>query len=569
MSETPLRDKSDWDEVVDFAVVGSGAAGLTGALVAADRGARTLVIEKSSYYGGATAISGGAVWVPDNYLMDEIGVSDSLAEGLAYLEGATAGSSTPERLRAYLEEAPVMLQSLAATSHVLFQPVPAYPDYYPEAEGGKAGGRTIEPALFNATKLGAELANLRPGAQHRRFGFLTLMARDMGMLIAGGLPLYWKVFRDGLLYYGNLRARIRRLGNTRLTVGRSLIARLRLSLLERNVPLLLGTPLVELIEEDGRVVGLLAERNGRPIKIRAEKGVLLAAGGFERNAGLRQAHQAAPIGDTWTAGPESNTGDTIPIAQKLGASFKLLDDAWWTPVLTPPGQPTWVMVIEKGLPNGMMVNDAGERFMNEAAPYNDVVKAMYAANSAETPCIPAHLIFDATFRARYPVGGIAPSYAMPDRMLSPELKEFMVRDRTLAGLARKIGVNPAGLEQTVERFNQFAREGIDHDFGRGKSLHDRYYGDPRVDPNPCLGAIEKPPFYSIEVHPGDLGTKGGVVTDADARVMRGSEPIPGLYAAGNCSASVMGNTYPGAGGTIGPAMTFAWIAARHATKSEA
>ncbi len=566
MATTREQDGSAWDEVVDFAVVGSGGAGMTGALIAAQRGARTLVIEKSACFGGATAISGGAIWVPNNHLMAGIGVSDSLEEALTYLEKATAGTSTTERLRAYLEQAPVMVRTLAETSHVAFEPVPTYPDYYPEAEGARPGGRTIEPARFNARKLGAELANMRPMVYARRIPFLSIMARDMMMFIAGGLPFYLRALKDALLYYGNLPARIAGFGNTRLTVGRSLAARLRLSLMDHNVPLHLNTRLTELIEEDGRVVGLVAERNGQPIRIRAEQGVLLAAGGFEQNAELRQKHQAAPIGNEWTAGPESNTGDTIAIAEKLGASFDLLNESWWMPVVCPPDMPAWVMVIEKGLPKGIIVNGVGERFMNEGAPYNDVVKAMYAANRPEAPSIPGHLVFDATFRARYPVAGVDPSYAMPDSALTPELKEFMVSAPTVAGLANEIGVDPAALERSVVRFNEFARKGKDSDFGRGASLQDRYYGDPRVGPNPCLGTIEKPPFYSVKVQPGDIGTKGGLRTDTKARVLRDNdEPIPGLYASGNCSASVMGATYPGAGGTIGPAMTFAWIAARDAT----
>ncbi len=219
MSRNAVADDSGWDEVVDFVVVGSGAAGLTGALVAAERGARTLLIEKSDYYGGATALSGGAIWVPNNHLMGAIGVKDSLEEGLVYLEAATAGSSSTERLRAYLEEAPAMVRSLAETSHVVFEPVPSYPDYYPEADGGKPGGRTIEPARFNAMKLGDELSSLRPLVHERRIRCLSLMARDMAKLIAGGIPLYLRVAKDTVLYYANLRARIRRLGNTRLTVG--------------------------------------------------------------------------------------------------------------------------------------------------------------------------------------------------------------------------------------------------------------------------------------------------------------------------------------------------------------
>jgi 3-oxosteroid 1-dehydrogenase len=568
LASNPAEDSS-WDQTVDFLVVGSGAAGLTGALAAADRGARVLVIEKSRYYGGATALSGGAIWVPGNHLMEEIGIEDSLEEGLLYLDAATAGTSSRGRLLTYLEEAPAMVRDLAETSHVIFEPVADYPDYYPELAGGKAGGRTIEPARFNAMRLGDELDHLRPSLHSRRMRFLSLMARNVAKLIAGGLPLYRKVAKDALFYYGNLPARMRRLDNTRLTLGRSLVARLRLSLMERKVPLLLETRIVELIEENGRIMGAVAESGGRPLRIRARRGVLLAAGGFERNADLRRTHQPAPIGTDWSAGPESNTGDTIEIGEKIGADFDLLHEAWWTPVLRAPGDAAaWVMVIEKGLPGGIIVNAAGERFMNEAAPYNDVVKAMYAANRPEAPSIPGHLIFDARFRKRYPVGSVEPSYTMPDRKLSPNLKQFLTSDSTLSGLAEKIGVDPKGLERTVERVNEFARIGKDSDFGRGESLQDRYYGDPRTTPNPCLGPILEPPFYSVEVQPGDLGTKGGLRTDEKARVLRSDGGIiEGLYASGNCSASVMGSSYPGAGGTIGPAMTFGWIAGREAITS--
>jgi len=556
-----------WDETVDFLVVGSGAAGLTGAIVAHDGGARTLVVEKSEWYGGSTAISGGAIWVPGNHLMSELNVSDSKEEALEYLEAATRGTSSSERLSAYIDAAPEMVRYLEDNSRVRFEAVPDYPDYYPEARGGKARGRTIEPAIFDARELGEELARMRRLPHGFRMPFLAIRARNVRMLISGGMPLYRFVASEAVRYYTNIEARARKLGNTRLTLGRSLVARLRRSLMDREVPLWLDTSLRELVSEGGKVVGAVLEREGRLLRVRAKSGVLLASGGFERNAAMRRLHQPAPIGADWTAGCESNTGDAISIAQGLGASCDLLEEAWWTPVIREPGDDAvWVMVIEKGLPGGIIVNAAGERFMNEAAPYNDVGKAMYAANKPGEPSIPGHLIFDATFRSRYPVGSVEPSYLLPDSKLSPDLRAFMSIDESLEGLARKIGVDPQGLVRTVERFNRFARTGRDSDFGLGESLQDRYYGDPRAKPNPSLGPLEQPPFYSVEVHPGDLGTKGGLCTDVRARVMdEAGDSISGLYAAGNCSASVMGCSYPGAGGTIGPAMTFAWLAAREAT----
>lgn len=561
-----MPGSSSWDEVVDFLVVGSGAAGLTGAVIAHDHGARCLVIEKSASYGGATAISGGAIWVPLNDLMTEAGVRDSFAEALAYLEEATAGSSSTERLTRYLEEAPLMVRYLDKNSHVRFESVLGYPDYYPEAAGGSAGGRTIEPARFNAMELGDEFSRMRPLPHNYRMPFLSVRSQDVRMFITGGFPVYRFVFGSAFRYYTNLKARFKGLGNTRLTLGRALVGRLRLSLLDRDVPIFLNTQLRELVVENGRVAGVVAERDGEPLRIRADRGVLLAAGGFEKNAEMRRRYQPAPIGAEWTAGPDPNVGDTMAISETIGASFDLLDDAWWAPVMRGPDEDApRVMVIEKGLPGGMIVNGLGERYMNEAAPYNDVVKSMYAANRPDAPTMPSYLIFDSTFRKRYPIGSVEPSYSTPDSKLSPEQRKFITIDDTLTGLAGKIGVDPERLTKSVSRQNDFARKGDDLDFGRGRSLQDRYYGDSRVGPNPCLAPIEKPPFYSVEVQAGDLGTKGGLRTNPDARVLRGDDTlIEGLYASGNCSASVMGTTYPGAGGTIGPAMTFAWVAARHA-----
>lgn len=560
-----------WDEEVDWLVVGSGAAGMTSALRAADLGARTLVVEKSSRYGGSTAMSGGAIWVPANPGMAAQGVPDSREEGLRYLEHIVAGRVPSARLAAYVEAAPRMVGYLAERSHVAFEPVPAYCDYYAEAPGGKPGARTIEPPEFDALRLGAERTHQRPGLEHSRpLHFMSIKASEVPTLLRGGLPRLLLVARKAAGYYLNVSARCSGAGNTCYTLGAALVARLRLSLLDRGVSLWRDSPLRELIRQDGRVAGALIERNGRPVRVRALRGVMLAAGGFEKNAALRQRYQEMPIGAEWAAGCPANEGDAILLAEQIGAALDLMDQAWWCPVFMAAGDSgPRVIVMEKGMPGSILVDAAGRRFMNESSPYNDFVKGMYAAHRTGTAAIPAHLVFDATFRQRYPVGPVRPGSIQPDAALRPVLREqFLARADSLAGLAAAIGVDPAGLEATVSRFNGFARRGRDEDFGRGETLSDRYYSDPAVSPNPCLAPLETPPFYAVKVYPGDLGTKGGIVTDRDARALDVSgQPIPGLYAAGNCSASVMGETYPGAGGTIGPAMVFGFLGAEHACAS--
>jgi 3-oxosteroid 1-dehydrogenase len=339
--------------------------------------------------------------------------------------------------------------------------------------------------------------------------------------------------------------------------------------MDRGVPVWLNTKLDDLIEANGAIVGAVVTREGRTLRIGARKGVLLAAGGFERNAELRQKYQPGPTGSEWTAGTETNTGDTIAIGQRIGASFDLLEDSWWCPVFRAPGDELRrVLIFERSLPGGIVVDSLGRRFMNEAAPYNDAVKTIYAANSGEASTIPAYLIFDRRFRRKYPVGPIFPSAMLPDWAVNKKYDGFMKRDDSLEGLAAQLGIDAEGLEKSVDRFNGFARAGKDEDFGRGDSAQDRYYTVLADGPNPNLATVEQGPFYGCELWPGDLGTKGGLRTDLHARVLRESgETIPGLYATGNCSAAVMGHTYPGAGGTLGPAMTFGFRAAEHASES--
>jgi 3-oxosteroid 1-dehydrogenase len=302
-----------------------------------------------------------------------------------------------------------------------------------------------------------------------------------------------------------------------------------------------------------------ATRDGEPLLIGARRGVLIATGGFERDEEMRRRYQREPVSAQWTTGAPENTGDGIRAGLAAGAATGLMDDAWWGPAIPLPSGP-YFCLAERSLPGCLLVNGAGQRFVNEAAPYVDAVRAMYDGHTPENPHIPAWLVFDQRYRDRYVFAGRPPGRPLSRRWYAAGVA---VSASDLAGLAREMNVDAAGLVKTVTRFNEFAAAGRDEEFGRGDSAYDRYYGDPRVRPNPNLAPLARPPFHAVKLVPGDLGTKGGLRTDERARVLReDGTVIPGLYAAGNASASVMGHSYAGAGATIGPAMTFGYIAAR-------
>lgn len=548
---------STWDYTTDVLVVGSGGGAMTAALVAKQAGLDVLVIEKAEFYGGSTAISGGGLWIPNNYLLQRDGLEDSLEKARTYLQH-TVGNRTPQSLQdAYLENAPEMVKYLASNSQVRFRRSVGYPDYYPERPGGMTDGRALEAAPFDGRKLGEDLAYLRPMSMKAPAGLAFTISEynKLGMITSTwtGKQTALKV---GVRTVFNIVA-----GVKYLTLGQALIARLRLSLKEENVPLWLNTAFKALVVENGAVVGALVEREGRPVRIGARRGVILGAGGFEHNQAMREEFQKPPVNHEWSSGCPTNTGDAIQAGIAIGARIDLMDDAWWGPSSLPPNAPVMFHVGERSYPGSIMVNAAGKRFTNESASYVDVVHAMYEKHSVAVPHIPAFFIMDQRYRSKYIFGTLFPGQAIPKEYL--ESGYFKQAD-TLEELAQKCGISPQGLVETVQRFNEFARRGVDEDFHRGDSAYDRYYGDPTVKPNPCLAPIEKPPFYAVAMYPGDLGTKGGLVIDEHARVLgRDGAPIPGLYAIGNSSASVMGNTYPGPGSTIGPSMTFGYIAAKH------
>ena len=534
------------------------------AVRASDLGLDVLIVEASDLYGGSTAISGGVVWIPNNDQMKSRGIDDSYEESLTYLKHQTKGEVPEARLAAYVEHAPRMLRWLEANTHFRLDSLEMYADYYPEAPGGKVGGRSMEPVPFDADLLGTEFFKLRrPHPQSQVMGKFGITAREAKAYLSpswsGRFKLLGRIFQ--YLFRWFKRRKYNR--DTKLHAGNALIARLRRSLLDRDVPIWLNTPATELITDGTTVVGAVVERDGKPVRVGARKGVLLGAGGFERNQEWREKYGPTPISTDWNAGNLYNVGQGIQMGMDVGGATERMGDAWWTPVTRiPKSDKAWVLVVEKNLPGGIFVNKHGKRFTNEAAPYLDVGLAMFDGDAVPV----CWQVFDARFRRSYPVGPIAPGYAMPDSRISKKYTEGFFRIApTLDGLAEKIGVDAEALKATVERFNGLCADGVDTDFGRGESLADRYYGDDAFQPNPCMAPIIEAPYYAIPVFPGDLGTKGGLVTDPNGRVLReDGSAIEGLYAAGNTSAAVMGPTYPGAGGTIGPALCFGFLAAETA-----
>ncbi|MFI5807061.1 FAD-dependent oxidoreductase [Streptomyces sp. NPDC051561] len=540
-----------WDHTYDVVVVGSGAAGMAAALTARLRGLSALVVEKTDKYGGSTALSGGAIWVPTNFHLDDAGLGDTRAKARAYLD-ATVGDRVPEaRKEAYLDHGPRMVREFHDRTDVRFMYTPGYSDYFPEAMGGMAQGRSIEPRI-------ADLKDLGPLAKDmRRAGLptygLTLTSYDFRYVNMIGRT--W-AGRKASLRVGSRAVRALVTGKKLLSLGEALIARLRLSLKKEGADMWLSAPLTGFVREDGgRVTGVTVTRDGREVTVRAKGGVVLASGGFSHHQELREKYLPGPTSTEWTHASEGQTGDALQLGEELGAATDLLDKVWGAPSVCPPGEKGFFLVADRGIPGMVIVNAAGTRYANEAAPYHQFVDAMYEADKEEATTVPSWLILDARSKSRYLFAGLFPGQPFPKSWTE---SGFLKKAATVEQLAALI--RAPGLPAAVRRFNKQAENGKDEDFGRGDSVYDRYYGDPTL-PNPNLAPLEKGPFYAIPVHPGDIGTKGGLVTDADARVLReDGSVIEGLYASGNCSAAVMGETYPGPGATIGPAMAFSWAA---------
>ncbi|GAA5050599.1 FAD-binding protein [Thermocatellispora tengchongensis] len=502
-----------WDETADVVVVGSGGAALTAAYTAAAGGLRTLVLEKTEFFGGTSAYSGSGLWLPGNQALRRAGVEDSVELGLEYFR-AVVGDRTPATLQeAYVSTAPELVEFLERDPAIEFEFVP-FPDYY-AAPGRSGNGRAIFPKALPAAGLGARLGELRPPISIDQFD----VPQDRETLIG----------------------------------GQALVARLLLALDGTGrAELRTSTRLRSLLAEDGRVVGLLAERDGRELRVRALRGVIVAAGGFENNAELRRRLQGLPTADWTSAAPGSNTGDALAALQAVGAATDLFDEAWWCPALLfPNGRAAFTL----GVSGGIFVNAAGERFANESLPYDRMGHEIRAGHATGVSHLPTWWIFDGRFENAPGLSQPAPD---PDAFRAAGLWHTA---GTLADLAERIGVPADVLGKTVSRFNGFAASGVDADFHRGEDPYDRFFAG-GTGPNPCLVPIERAPFHAVQIVLGDLGTKGGARIGVDGQVLgEDGNPIPGLYATGNSAASVAGHVYPGPGVPLGSGMVFGYRAA--------
>ncbi|CAA0121928.1 3-oxosteroid 1-dehydrogenase [BD1-7 clade bacterium] len=543
---------------------------MTGAVTAHESGLDTLVIEKADCYGGTTALSGGVIWVPNNHRMSSAAINDSDEEAFTYLDAVVSEDVPRDKLRAYINQGPQMLEFLEKHSLVQYDPAPEYPDYYSEKAGGKLGARSLDPKPYTQRQLGSVLSaqmRMPDYDYHKNF---SMTADEAHQVFSFTWRSHVVIFKRLFSFWLDVRSRLKRLPDNRLTLGRALVGRLRKSLEQKDILLWLNCPAQELVVENGRIVGVVAEKDGKSIRIGARAGVLLATGGFSNNDEWRSKYHKGESSSDWTAANEGDTGDGIRMASQMNAKLGMMDYAWWTPTMRLPDGKVEAFIVGKTMPGSMVVNKRGERFCNEAEPYEDFVKSQYADHEKTGCSIPAYFVFDGRYRKEYPLGiALGPGKFVPDTAAKDLFDSGWIRKAdTLEALAEACGIDPKGLCETASKLEEFGKDGVDADFGKGSTPIDVYYSDHRIKPNPCLWGLVKPPFYAIELWPGDLGTKGGVMTDEYGRALDvAGQPIEGLYVTGNSSASVMGNSYPGAGATIGPAMTFSYVAALHASQA--
>ena len=564
---TTKTTTDSWDEDYELVVVGAGAGGMTAALVASIEGMRTLLIEKSDQIGGTTARSSGTVWIPNNAEQRRLDITGDEAKVRIYLD-ALVGDRADRSLReAFISAGPKMLEYLEQRADMRFQIYRRHPDYRQELPGAADGGRPLEPMPFDGRTLGREFRRVRAPLRELMLfdGMMVTRAEAARLLrfatswdsflLAAGLTLRYLV--DRLQY--------RR--GTRLVLGNALAARLFKHLLDRRVPIWYEARTTTLVTEGGRVCGLVVERNGATVRVRAKRGVVLAGGGFPANPAMRARYLPQPVAEH-TAAFEGCQGETLQLALVAGAALgkEGEDNALWFPssIGRRKDGSTIVyphIVLDRSKPGLIAVNRAGRRFVDEAVSYHQFVRAMYRAHR-NAPCIPAMLVCDRRFVWKYGLGMIRPRTLVLKPYIDSGYLQFAP---SVEALAQKIGVDSAGLAQTVEKNNEYAKTGVDIEFGKGGNAYDLGNGDSDNLPNPCLGAIRRAPFYAVAVFPTPLGTSLGLRTNAHAEVCDASgQAIAGLYACGNDMHSVMGGEYPGAGAQLGPAMTFGYVAAMRA-----
>ncbi len=552
----------------DVLVAGSGAGGFAAAITAAHHGLDVLMVEKEPEFGGTTAYSAGVVWIPMNEAGVAAKLADSPAEVMRYLEAEVGAFLARPKAEAFIANAAPMLAFFERETHVRYLLMGAWSDYHPELPGASQGGRSLLPLPYDGRELGDWFRKLRaPIRTMMLFGGMSVGRDDIPHLlnVSRSPRSAWHVAKL-LARYALDRLSYPR--GTRIANGNALIARMAKSAFEKKVALWLESPLVRLTKAGERVTGAVVKRDGYEIEVVARRGVVLACGGFPRNEewrGRYYRHVAAGKNHVPLA-PPGNTGDGVRAAQAAGGVLFTEQDqpAAWTPVsLVPQADGSTVPFphfIDRCKPGYIAVDRRGLRFANEADSYHDFMPRLFAACEGDA-AVGAFLLCDHRAIRRYGMG-VAPPSPMP---LGPHLANgYLVRADTPAELAAKLGIDAAGLERTLARWNAHAARGEDPDFGKGTNAYHRFGGDPLHQPNPNIAPIVDAPYYAVRLVPSDLGTFIGLATDAQSRVLDVNErPVPGLYAAGNDQASVMGGKYPGAGITIGPAMTFGWIAARH------
>jgi 3-oxosteroid 1-dehydrogenase len=542
----PERDH-DWDIEADVVVLGTGGAGLTAALAAHDYGAGdVVVIEKSGMVGGTTAMSGGMLWIPLNPHQETHGVEDSWDKVVTYLDALAPGRLDPETLSAFLESGPEMIRFFDEQTPVRLRLFRDFPDYQPQIEGAlPGGGRSFDPDPFPFEELGSWATRVNPP----KVGGPKITSR-----IEDRLP---PLDPDAVAERQRRDCR---------GEGQALIGSLLKGILDRSIPIHFETRARKLCREDGRVIGVIAERASQELRVRARKGVVIATGGFEWNEELVKTFLRGPM--TAPVSVPENEGDGLIMAMEVGAALGNMSNAWWVMAAKESSahgrgtHPNYLLCSsERAKPGSILVNRSARRFVNEATNYNALGHVLHNFDSEayDYPNLPYWLIVDSRFTSRYRLFTSRPGQPAP---------AFAKTAETISELAELIGLHGAVLTETVERFNESVRRGHDDEFGRGDSVFDSFWGDQSFEPPfTNLATIEHPPYYAVEVEAGALGTCGGPKTDAEARVLDlDGNPIGGLYAASNAMAGVTAGAYGGGGGTLGPGMTFGFIAGRHAAQ---
>lgn len=547
------------DVSVDLLVVGAGT-GLAAALAGHEAGLDTLVIEKTSFVGGSTALSGGGLWIPLNPVLERDGAVDTPERAAAYLDAIVGDAASPARRAAYLASGAATIAMLERTTPLRLAWCQNYSDYHPEEPGGSAAGRGCESGPVNLGVLGARRKDLRPTgmAAPVPMPVTAIDYRRINLMMKTPASSMPRVLLRVMQGVGG-----KALGRDYAAGGQALAGGLFAGVLHAGVPIWMSAALASLIVEDDRVVGAVVTAGTRTVTVRARKGVVLAAGGFDHDLELRRRYQSPALQPGWSHGCEANTGEVLGMATDAGADLHLMDQAWWFPSVAPlPGGAPKVMLAERSLPGSFMIDGSGRRFVNEAADYMSVGQQIAARQRAGDGPDPMWIVFDQAYRNSYLFAAeLFPRQPIPREWYDSGIAVTGANPDELASAA---GVNVEAFKDTIARFNVLAAAGEDDDFGRGRSAYDRYYGDPTNLPNPCLRPLAGR-LFAVRVVLGDLGTCGGVRADENGQALRpDGRPIEGLYAIGNTAGNAFGHAYPGPGGTIGQGLVFGYRAARHA-----